>query len=111
MNVRIGTDILLRVKLKVKKPNDSVNIKSLRAFIINTTKEQQIAEDLRKKTRFMGRFPHEPFMCSYESTAYDIKSEGCPVYRAYPVIYRPMPYCGFGVYPKWDNIYKHECGC
>lgn len=90
---------------------DSVNIKSLQAYVVNSTMQTEITDDLRKKTRFLGRFPRELFIYSYESTAYDIKSCGYPSYRAFPHDYAIEPYHGFGVYPRWRDIYSPLPNC
>lgn len=61
---------------------------------------------MRKKTRFIARFPIEPCMGPFDATPYDVCNSGYPTYRAYPHPYHVMPYHGFGVHPCWGGIYK-----
>lgn len=103
--IRIGNDIRLDVTLLGTKYVDSVNIKSLEAFIINVSKECEMRECLENKTRFINRFPVEPFVDAYSSTEHNINSCGYPTWRAYPKDHVFAPYTGFGVYPDWRNKY------
>lgn len=82
-----------------------VSIRSVKAIIINTSKEKQINDDLRKKTRFISRFPIEPYVRAFDATPYNLCVSGYPTWRAYPHRYCVHPYHGFGVYPEWDGIY------
>lgn len=86
--------------------NTPICIRSAKAVLINTSRQAKIEQLLRRKTRFVSRFPIEPHFECYRSTPYDICSSGCPTWRAYPHRHYPMPYHGFGVYPEWDGIYK-----
>lgn len=95
--------------LYIKKfyPNGTpVAIRSVKAIFINVSKEKEIHDDLKKKTRFISRFPIEPCLSSFDATPYNICNSGYPTWRAYPHTYWPMPYHGFGVHPQWDGIYK-----
>ena len=88
-------------------PNGNpVSIRSIKAILINVSKEKEMHDYLRKKTRFISRFPIEPCITSFDATPYNICCSGYPTWRAYPHAYWPMPYHGFGVYPQWDGIYK-----
>lgn len=107
MKVRIGNDISLNVTLIYNSDNSSVNINSAKAFIINASKEGEFQEYLRNKTRFVSRFPVEPYVDAYSSTAYDIKSCGYPTWNAYPRNYVYGTYSGFGPNPGWEHIYRH----
>lgn len=123
MKVRIGNDIKLSVLFTYKdgawyigdkfpirlgatgeNNTQNVNIKSIKAFLINTTKRKEIYDDLKKKTRFVSRFPIEPYFEAYSSTPYDIKSCGRPGWRAFPHNMKHRSYPGFGVYPAWDRF-------
>ena len=106
MKIRIGNDIKLYVTLLSSKVIDSVNIKSIEAFVINATKEHEQTEDLKNKTRFISRFPVEPYVDAFCSTAYDIKSSGYPTWRAYPQNYIYGSYAGFGYKPYWPDHFK-----
>lgn len=106
MKIRIGNDIKLLVTLISSKTIDSINIKSIEAYIINASKEHEAAEDLKNKTRFISRFPVEPYVDAFCSTAYDIKSSGYPTWRAYPQNYIYGSYAGFGTNPYWPDKFK-----
>lgn len=83
-----------------------VSIRSVKAFLINTSLENERMEVLKNKTRFISRFPMEPYYDAYEPTSYDIRSSGNPCRRAYPMRHLNMPYAGFGVHPHWGGLYK-----
>lgn len=87
-----------------------VSIRSVKAILINTTRQQEHEKMLKDKTRFISRFPMEPYYHGYfnpyEPNAYDICSSGFPYWRAYPRRHLYMPYAGFGVHPHWGGIYK-----
>ena len=87
MKIRIGNDLLFRVTLNNISSTDSINIKSLQAFIINSSLKDEHDLSLRKKLRFLGRFPIEPCCDAYIPTGYDIKTAGYPSYIAYPQTY------------------------
>jgi len=65
--------------------------------------------DLRRHSRFIARFPIEPAMECFEPTPFDICCSGYPTYRAYPRHYLFAPYHGFGICPKWHDIYRPVC--
>lgn len=111
--IRIGNDILLKVSLLGTKKNafgdipvDAVRINSVKAYLINTTAEQQLLEQTKNKTKFISRFPIEPVVPIYTSTAYNINSSGYPSYHAFPQNYIAGSYAGFGPNPCWKDIYK-----
>lgn len=106
MKIRIGNDIRLDVTLINSKVDDNVNIKSIKAYIINTTLENKRVEEAKNKTRFISRFPVEPYVDAYNSTAYDIKSAGYPTWHAFPQNYVYGSYAGFGLHPDWRDKYK-----
>lgn len=83
-----------------------VCIRSVKAFLINTSLQQERDEMLKKKMRFISRFPMEPYYNAYEPTPYDICQSGHPCWRAYPMRHLYMPYAGFGVHPHWGGLYK-----
>lgn len=92
--------------IEFKPEGTPISIRSVKAFIINTTREAERERDLRNKTRFISRFPIEPHMDAYLSTPYDICSSGYPTWRAYPHCHYIPTYTGFGLHPCWDGIYK-----
>lgn len=106
MKIRIGNDIRLDVTLINSKHDDNVNIKSIKAYIINTTIENRRVEEAKNKMRFISRFPVEPYVDAYSSTAHDIKSAGYPTWHAFPQNYVYGSYAGFGVHPHWDDKYR-----
>lgn len=100
MKIRIGNDISLNVTLNYSSSSDEVNINSVRAFLINITKKEEIEKELKNATKFIKRFPIEPFDDAYSSNAHDIKSCGIPHWNH-------LPYVGFGVNPNWEYVYGH----
>ena len=121
MKVRIGNDICLHVSLLGSNMNDYVNIKSIKAYIINTTKQNDIDEQHRYDTikyrndieeragvvRYISRFPAEPFHKAYHGTPYDLCHSGHPTYHVHPVCC-VAPYIGFGVHPHtFDPFHNH----
>lgn len=101
MNIRIGNDIRMLVKLLGNKKVDYINIVSMKAYIINTTAQNE---------RAVNRFPIEPMTGMYTPTEHNINCSGYPSYYAFPQRYVATPYCGFGLHPDWDKIYPqcHE---
>lgn len=83
-----------------------ISIRNISAYIINTSKIEEREEFMRKKTRFIARFPIEPCMGPFDATPYDVCNSGYPTYRAYPHSYHVMPYHGYGIKPCWEGIYK-----
>lgn len=112
MKVRIGNDICLHVTLLGDKGVDYINIKSIRAFIINTSKQHELdvqrrydsvhyhdeMEDRRGVVKYISRFPAEPHSRPYHGTPYDLMHCGHPTFHVHP-IWGYHPYCGFGVRP------------
>lgn len=72
-------------------------------------KMDRYRHDLKRHSRFIARFPIEPAMECFEPTPFDICCSGYPSYRAYPRHYLFAPYHGFGVYPRWHDIYRPIC--
>lgn len=83
-----------------------ISIRSVKAYIINTTRQELYMKKLKSATRFISRFPIEPHMECFHATPYNVCNSGYPTWRAYPRSYYGMPYCGFGLHPQWDGIYK-----
>lgn len=83
-----------------------VSIRSVKAFIINTSRQEEYEKMLKNKMRFISRFPMEPYYDAYEPSPYNIHSSGYPGWRAYPMRHLYMPYAGFGVHPHFGGIYK-----
>lgn len=99
MKIRIGNDIRIKIQLTFKDENDSANILSAQAFFINRTLKDKIDAEYKKKNRFIGRFPIEPFTNEFDPSAYCINSTGFPTYTQ-PV---PNSYTGYGYKPNWKN--------
>lgn len=87
------------------KLNGAIGIRSVKAYLINVSKQHEAEEYLRKKTRFIARFPIEPCFDCFHATPYNICNSGYPTWRAYPHRYCHMPYHGFGVRPEWEGLY------
>lgn len=97
-----------------------ISIRSVKAILINTTRQKDYAEALKRNTRFIKRFPIEPELEAFHSTPYDICNSGYSTWRAYPN--RPWgrpwghmwghhghPYHGFGLKPHWEGLGKPLC--
>lgn len=84
-------------------PNDTeyANICTARAYFLNTTLDEQLKEQYKRKNRFIGRFPIEPFVDEFEPSEYNINSIGHPKYKATAI----NEYNGFGVYPNWKKVF------
>lgn len=104
--VRIGNDIRLKVNLLSKRFVETVQIQSIKAYIINTTAEAEAIKDMHNKTKFMSRFPIEPKIDAYTASAYDTNACGFPTYHAFPQNHVIGSYAGFGVEPNWFGIYR-----
>lgn len=83
-----------------------ISIRSVKAVLINTTREKNYKDYLKRKTRFIARFPIEPCIEAFRPTPFNICNSGYPTWRAYPREYFHRPYHGFGWHPEWDGIYK-----
>lgn len=108
MKVRIGNDICLHVTL-LGRTYDSVNIKSIKAYLINTSRKEDIRELIdgeRRTVRYVGRYPMEPHTHAYRSTPYDLCHSGHPTFHVHPVCYTVAPYIGFGVHPHSFDAFR-----
>ena len=119
MNIRIGNDICLYVNLLGNKNLDAVNINSIEAFLINTTKWQDLMDEQYRESalmqdeyncrkdriKFVSRFPVEPHFPGFHPTPYDVCCTGHPCYHQRPIPYIPI-YHGYGVHP-----HTFERGC
>lgn len=119
MNIRIGNDICLYVNLLGNKNLDAVNINSIEAFLINTSKWQDLMDEQyresalmqdefncrRDRIKFVSRFPVEPCFPGFHPTPYDVCCTGHPCYHQHPVPYIPI-YHGYGVHP---HTFEHGC--
>lgn len=83
-----------------------INIRSVKAILVNTSRQMYKRDMLRKKTRFISRFPIEPYVDAFHATPYDVCNSGYATWRAYPHRHIPMPYHGYGWRPWWNGIYK-----
>lgn len=119
MNIRIGNDICIYVNLLGNKNLDAVNINSIEAFLINTSKWQDLMDEQyresalmqdefncrRDRIKFVSRFPVEPCFPGFHPTPYDVCCTGHPCYHQHPIPYIPI-YHGYGVHP-----HTFERGC
>lgn len=106
--IRIGNDIRLRINLLNMKGIDTINIKSIKVYIINTSREKEKADKIANCTKFISRFPCEPHHPAFEPSAYDLNLAGLPRYYAYPEHHCHYFYHGFGPHPDWSHIYPVE---
>jgi hypothetical protein len=95
MNIRIGNDICLYVNLLGNKNLDAVNINSIEAFLINTSKWQDLMDEQYRESalmqdefncrkdriKFVSRFPVEPCFPGFHPTPYDVCCTGHPCYH------------------------------
>ena len=77
-----------------------VNIQSAKAIIVNTTLKEKLDAEYKKKNRFIGRFPIEPFVNEFEPDERRINS--CGGYPKYKAFVRNQ-YNGFGLHPNWKK--------
>ena len=82
-----------------------------KAIIVNKTEKEKYEKELAKKTRFISRFPIEPMLDSYASTAHNINGCGMYEYNSYPHKHWAIPYCGYGVNPDFDYLYPRKPKC
>ena len=87
------------------KIKSAIGIRSVKAYLINTSKESEFEKIMRDKNRFIARYPIEPCCGCFRATPYNVCNSGYPTYRAYPHRYCMAPYHGFGVNPDWHSIY------
>lgn len=110
MKVRIGNDICLYVTLLGKNRNDYVNIKSIKAYLINTSRKNDIKELIegeKRTVRFVSRFPEEPRCPEFRSTPYDLFQCGHPTFHVKPHCYKAY-YTGFQVFPHtFEPFHNH----
>lgn len=99
MKIRIGNDIRLKIQLTFGD-SSSANVLSAEAFFVNTTLKNKLEQEYKKKNRFIGRFPIEPFTNEFEPSEYCINSTGFPKYKAFVM----NSYNGIGLRPNWKNV-------
>jgi hypothetical protein len=124
MKVRIGNDIRLHVSLLGSKINEYLKIDSIKAYIINVSRQKDVDEqhrhdsirysdeldDRRRVVRYISRFPAEPHHHAYHGTPYDLCHCGHPTFHVHPVAV-VAPYIGFGVHPHtFDPFHNHLWG-
>lgn len=92
MNIRIGNDIKIRFTLRGPFGFDSVNVKQMRCYLINTAFDNNIdfPEDKPRRPR---RFPFEPFPQFHAPSRYAVKGCGYPHYNTLP--YNRCDYSAF----------------
>lgn len=86
-----------------KAEGTPISIRNVKAILVNIDKQKEYQEYLKKKSRFISRFPIEPGYDAYQPGAYDLCNSGYPTYRAYP--HRPI-YAGFGLHPHFWGLRK-----
>ena len=105
--IRIGNDIRLAVDLRKQltnsaqegeEVNDSINVRQVSAYLINTTKLAEYKQKAKNRSNFIGRFPREPFSHDYQTTAWCLCGCGKPTWNAYPTNAGEV-YSGFGTQP------------
>ena len=98
--IRIGNDIRLAVDLNTQLdlPAGSNNVRQVSAYFINTTKLAEYKKKAKRRSRFIGRFPKEPFSNDYDSTPWCLFGCGKPTWNAYPTNAGCI-YSGFGTEP------------
>lgn len=101
MKIRIGNDVQLKVSLSLGEGVDYTNIQSMRAIFVNATLKDQLEKEYKKKNRFIGRFPIEPFVDEFTPCNCCINSMGYPRYNVKVF----NQYNGFGVNPDWDKCF------
>lgn len=99
MKIRIGNDISLKIQLTFGD-SSSANVLSAEAFFVNTTLKNKLEREYKKKNRFIGRFPIEPFTNEFEPSEYCINSTGFPKYKVFVM----NSYNGIGLRPNWKNV-------
>lgn len=90
-----------------------ISIRSVKAYIINTSRIDEWRKFQKKRHHFITRYPVEPYVNVFDSTPYDICGCGAPTWNFRPFPHRIVPYGGFGLHPCWKGIYKHvkgDCG-
>lgn len=92
--------------ITIKPEGTPISIRSVKAILVNTSQQKAYEEFLKKKTRFIARYPIEPCIGPFHATPYDIMNSGYPTWRAYPRSYCFAPYHGYGWHPEWGGIYK-----
>jgi hypothetical protein len=98
--IRIGNDIRLAVDLNTQLdlPTGSNNVRQVSAYLINTTKLAEYENKVKARSKFIGRFPREPFSHDYNTTPWCLCGCGRPTWNAYPTN-AGCVYSGFGVEP------------
>ena len=99
------TDVYYDKTRTSKAKSLPISIRGIKAILINTSKERERFEAIKNKTRFLGRFPVEPFTDDFMPTERSIRCSGHPIWRAYPREAIMHPYHGFGVHPEWSGLY------
>lgn len=84
----IGNDIRFNVKLLSDTASRTINIENVEAYFINSTARTQY-ENEKNRFKFIRRYPIEPLVNDYISTAYCLNTSGVYCYV----------YDGFGVKP------------
>lgn len=105
---QIGTDVKYSIRVIGKTPSHKVSIQSVEAFFINTTLQQCKKCQERyynSHLKFLRRYPVEPLVNDYISTAYCLNNSGAYCYNTHPV----NCYKGFGIEPFGHNHQDHKC--
>lgn len=89
----------------IRPTSTGIGIRSVKAYLINTSKEKEWEDRLNKSTKFIARYPIEPCFECFHADPYNVHGCGYPTWRAYPYKFGMPPYHGFGVRPEWYDIY------
>lgn len=92
--------------ITVRTNSTAIGIRSVKAYLINTSKEKEWHDKLEKSTKFIARYPIEPCYECFHADPYNVHGCGYPTWRAYPYRYGMYPYHGYGVNPQWHDIYQ-----
>ena len=84
----IGNDIRFNVQLLSDTASRTINIENVEAYFVNSTARTQYEND-QNRFKFIRRYPIEPLVNDYISTAYCLNTSGVYCYV----------YDGFGVKP------------
>lgn len=85
--------------------NAKLAIRSVKAKLINTTRQDELEEHYKKRSRFISRFPIEPGLQAFHATPYDVCNSGYYSWGAYPRNRYPV-YQGYGWNPSFDGLYN-----
>lgn len=89
----------------IRPTKTAIGIRSVKAYLINVSRQEEFESFMKKKERFIARYPMEPCLECFHATPYNICTSGYPTWRAYPQRFAFTPYHGYGISPEWGGIY------